>query len=76
MSSYTDHFLDTSVARPLILSSNRYKKYFKKCFGSDALYISEYVQMEFMRSWISSVLDFYFLLDMPGVETICLKLGC
>ncbi len=68
--SYSGHFLDTSVARPLILGSNRYKRYFEECFGSDALYISEYVQMEFMRSWISSVLDFYFLLDMPGVETI------
>ncbi|MCP4349295.1 MAG: hypothetical protein GY795_27760 [Desulfobacterales bacterium] len=68
--SYTGHFLDTSVARPLILGSNRYKRFFKECFGSEALYISEYVRMEFMRSWVSSVLDFYFLLDMPGVETI------
>jgi len=65
-----DHFLDTSVARPVILGSSRYKRYFKEHFGNERLCVSEYVQMEFMRSWVSIILDFYFLLDMPGVETI------
>lgn len=67
---YQKHFLDTSILYPIILGSEIYKDYLKDQFGNNALYISEYVQMEFIRSYICPILDFYFFLDMPHINTI------
>jgi hypothetical protein len=64
------HFLDTSVARPFILGSAKYKKYLRDTLGDDPLYASDYVQMEFTRSMLRALVDFYFVLDMPSIETI------
>lgn len=64
------HFLDTSVARPLLLGSRKYKQYFSDEFGTDRLYVSSFVQMEFRRSFLINVINFYFVLDMPQNETI------
>ena len=66
----TKHFLDTSVARPVITSSRKYQSYFNEYFGTDSMYVSPYVQMEFVRSLISKLVDFYFTLDMPNMDTI------
>ena len=66
----TKHFLDSSVVRPLLLSSEKYKQYFKDHFGTDRLYISNYIQMEFVRSFLVPCLHFYFFLDMPHIESI------
>lgn len=64
------HFLDTSVARPMLLSSTAYKQYFADQFGDDNLYISMYVQMEVKRSYICPIIHFYFQLDMPNIQTV------
>lgn len=64
------HFLDTSVARSMLLGSQPYKRYFKDQFGENRLYISRYVKMEFKRSYLSPIIDFYFVLDMPSIESI------
>ncbi|MDO8736787.1 MAG: hypothetical protein Q7K29_06860 [Thermoleophilia bacterium] len=70
MNDSDKHFLDTSVARSFLLGSNNYRKYFKEQFGSDRLYVSAYVLMEFKRSYLCQIINFYFLLDMPSVHTI------
>lgn len=64
------HFLDTSVLRPMLLGSRIYREYFSDQFGQDNLYISRYVKMEFRRSFIKALIDFYFMLDMPQMRTI------
>lgn len=64
------HFLDTSVARHIILGSTPYRKYFEDYFGGDKLYVSKYVKMEFFRSFMCPVFDFYFTLDLPNIQTI------
>lgn len=70
LDGYDKHFLDSSVMRPMLLASEVYRKYFKEHFGNDRLYISNYVQMEFLRSFILPILNFYFILDMPNIKTI------
>ena len=67
---YDKHFLDSSVVRPLLLGSEAYKRYFKDYFGEDRIYVSNYIQMEFLRSFILPILNFYFILDLPNVDTI------
>ena len=64
------HFLDTSVVRPILLGSAPYRRYFEDQFRDNPLYISKYVQMEFKRSYLCPILDFYFVLHMPAVETV------
>lgn len=64
------HFLDTTVLRPMLLGVEQYRKYFKTQFNNDHLYVSKYVQMEFKRSYICSILDFYFHLNNPRINTI------
>ncbi|MFY9222755.1 MAG: hypothetical protein WAQ98_08810 [Blastocatellia bacterium] len=64
------HFLDTSVLRPIISGTSKYKEYFKSKFGDDPCYISNYVQMEFKRSYIMSLIVFYNILDLPTIPTI------
>lgn len=70
MGNFHKHFLDTSVTRSSLLGSKDYREYFKAQFGRDRLYISAYVLMELRRSYICQILNFYFLLDMPNVQTI------
>lgn len=66
----TKHFLDTSVARSMLMGSQAYKNYFSGKFGKDSLYISRYVQMEFKRSYLRTVIKFYFTLNLPTIRTI------
>lgn len=61
-------FLDTSVLRPLLTSSKRVKKYYEATLH-DKRYYCAYIRMEFLRGYISSCIDFYFLLSMPQYET-------
>ena len=63
-------FLDTSVLRPVLLGSAAYKQYFESQFRNDRRYVSKYVLMEFKRSYISKILNFYFVLDMPYMEMV------
>lgn len=64
------HFLDTSVARHIILGSTPYKKYLLAQFGDNPTYISKYVQMEFNRGYLCNIIDFYFTLHLSSVPTI------
>lgn len=59
------HFLDSSVARPMLSASQAYKQYFASQFGDHPCYISAYVQMELKRSYLCSIIDFYFVLHLP-----------
>jgi hypothetical protein len=64
------HFLDSSVARPILLGTQAYKQYFASQFGDNPRYISTYVQMELKRSYLCNVIDFYFTLHMHTLQTI------
>ena len=70
LDSYDKHFLDSSVTQPMLFGSEVYREYFKKHFGDERLYISNYVQMEFLRSFVIPLLNFYFTLDLPNIRTI------
>lgn len=64
------HFLDTSVARPMLVGTSRYKAYFAEEFGEEPCYISKYVQMEFKRSYLRNMIAFYFILHLDTIPTI------
>ena len=64
------HFVDSSVAQPMLLGGSAYKKYFRDQFADERIYISDYIQMEIKRSCIVPSINFYFLLDMPQTESI------
>lgn len=70
MLSNEKHFLDSSVVRPILVGSKPYKQYFQEYFGSERCYVSNYVKMEFLRSFVVPLLDFYFIFDLPSIETI------
>lgn len=63
------HFLDTSVLRPLISSTKKYKKYYKEEL-SGTMYICDYIYMEFIKSFIRPIINFSFLLSCPNIETL------
>lgn len=63
------HFLDTSVARSMLLGSSTYREYFRNEFGDGPLYLTCFIQMEFRRSYLRNVIDFYFTLDLPTIRT-------
>ena len=64
------HFLDTSVARSLMLATKIYQHYFKSKFGDKNLYISNYVQMEIKRSYLINLISFYFILRLDSINSI------
>lgn len=63
-------FLDTSVLRHLLAGSTKYKNYFKDQFLENQLLLSKFIKMEFLRSYICNILNFYFLLDQPDIESV------
>lgn len=65
-----EHFLDTSVARSLLLATRMYQNYFNSIFGNQQLYISNYVLMEIKRSYIINLISFYFILRLDAISTI------
>lgn len=66
----TKHFLDTSLLRPLLLGSSAYRKYLTSKLNEESLYLSNYVKMEFKRSYVSNLIDFYFVLRLPNIKNI------
>ncbi|MHC5719954.1 MAG: hypothetical protein ACYTX0_49965, partial [Nostoc sp.] len=68
--SVTQHFLDTSVLRSLLLSTQAYKQYFESQFTDQPLYISNYVQMEMKRSYLINLISFYFVLRLETISNI------
>lgn len=58
------HNLDTSVLRPLLTSPKKVKDYYAEELKNEK-YVSDYVRMEFLRGYIKSCINFYFLLAMP-----------
>jgi hypothetical protein len=63
-------FLDTSVARHLLVGSKPYKQYLYKRINRDNAFVSKYVQMELKRGYLCSIIDFYYVLHLPSVPTI------
>lgn len=68
--SVTQHFLDTSVLRSLLLSTQAYKQYFESQFTDQPLYISNYVQMEMKRSYLINLISFYFVLRLETINNV------
>ncbi|MGF1979816.1 MAG: hypothetical protein RMY30_030100 [Nostoc sp. CmiSLP01] len=68
--SVNQHFLDTSVLRSLLLSTQVYKQYFESQFADQQLYISNYVQMEMKRSYLINLISFYFVLRLETINNI------
>ena len=68
--STQEHFLDTSVARSLLLATQAYKQYFDNQFKEQSLYISNYVQMEIKRSYLINLISFYFVLRLETINSI------
>lgn len=64
------HFLDTSVARSLLLGTQAYKQYWQSQFNEQPLYISNYVQMEMKRSYLMNIISFYFILRLETINNI------
>ena len=62
------HFLDTSVLRPILTSPLNVKEYYDSVLKGEK-YTCEYVNMEFLRGYIKSVINFYFLLAMPQYKS-------
>ena len=69
MDSSVKHFLDSSVVRPSLTGVTAYKRYFRRQFGENPCYISTFVQMEFRRSCLRNLIDFYFVLNLPTLPT-------
>jgi hypothetical protein len=53
-----------------MLGTTAYKSYFNGMFGTRPKYISSFVEMEFTRSFLCSLIDFYFILKLPTLPTI------
>ncbi|MEC4882012.1 MAG: hypothetical protein SAL70_11825 [Scytonema sp. PMC 1070.18] len=68
--SAQEHFLDTSVVRSLLLATQAYQLYLKSKLNNRQLYISNYVYMEIRRSYIISIISFYFILHLDNIYTI------
>jgi hypothetical protein len=64
------HFLDTSIARPILLGTTKYKQYLNSKIDPEKRYISHYVQMEIKRSYLINIIGFYFVLRLPTISTI------
>jgi hypothetical protein len=64
------HFLDTSVARPILTGATKYRAYYSSQFKTDRLYVSRFVKMEFRRSFILNLINFFDVLDMPEIQCI------
>ena len=66
----TKHFLDTSVLRSWMLGPKLHRDYFDSEFGEEKCYISRFVLMELVRSFVRCSVDFCLLLDMPEIESV------
>jgi hypothetical protein len=65
-----ERFLDTSVARSLLLGTQVYKQYFESQFADQPLYISNYVLLEIKRSYLINLISFYFVLHLETINNI------
>ncbi len=70
MTNKTNYFLDTTVFRSFFLSSNVYKKYIKTNITINSSFFSKFVLMEFTRSYVANLINFYFLLDNPEILSL------
>jgi hypothetical protein len=69
MQSTQKHFLDSSVARAVLLGTQEHKRYFKEQFAKGVCYVSPYVQMEIRRSYLGNIISFYFTLNLPTIPS-------
>ncbi|MEM7078983.1 MAG: hypothetical protein AAF513_10180 [Pseudomonadota bacterium] len=63
-------FLDSSLVQPILVSSHLYRQYLINTFQENQPYISNYAQMEVKRSLLVPLIDFYFVLSMPFIQTV------
>lgn len=71
MSNTKKFFLDTSIFRPLLLGTKKYKHYLNtQLADSGSLYISPYILMELNRSYLCNIINFYFVLLFPDIKTV------
>lgn len=62
-------FLDTSVVRSLLMGSQPYREFLQGVLG-ERLYVSRFVDMEFKRGVLLTLIDFLNTLAMPHLRTI------
>jgi hypothetical protein len=67
--SITGHLLDSSVVRPILLGTSTYQQYFAAQFQDQPCYISPFIRMEMYRSYLRNVIEFYGILDLPGITS-------
>jgi hypothetical protein len=64
------HFIETSVLRSQLIGGGVVDRYYQEQFGQGTSHISRYVQMEIKNGLIAYLIEFYFTLTLPTVETI------
>lgn len=67
---HSKSFLDTSVLRPLLTGTKYYKEYLNSTFGTNRVYLNQYVLMEFRRSLYLDLLTLYTVLNNPTISTL------
>lgn len=67
MGAKSKHFLDTSILRPLIASTEHAKNYYESSLPGER-YISRYIEMEYNRGFIINLMQFYGLFSLPTVK--------
>jgi len=63
------HFVDTSIARPMVHGTTEYKRYLNGEI-SENRYVSPFVGMEFRRSLIQSLIHFHTVLSLQSIQTV------
>ncbi len=54
----------------MLVGTSAYRAYFSREFGTERLYVSPFVKMEFRRSFILALISFYSVLDMEHIRTV------
>lgn len=62
-------FLDTSVVIPLFFGTRAARRSYKEGLPGKR-YVSNYVSLEFHGACLRRLIDVYFLIDMPNIETV------
>ncbi len=63
------HYIDTSVLRYLFCSTSRAREYYAQVLGPRR-FVCEYVRMEFVRSFVSTLIQYHSVVAMPHIKSI------
>ena len=63
------HFIDTSVLRHLLCATTKAREYYKSALGPKK-YVCGYIHMEFVRAFVITLVEYYFVLAMPHIKHV------